>query len=98
LILEPQNLKDDLFVVRNKTSECIAQIIKDLDGAINSNLPWSWQGNEAGKLTKAAAVALKARVLLFYASPQYNRPGTRDAQRWETAYTANKQAKDQLKE
>ena len=98
LVLEPQDLKDDLYVTRNKTSECIAQIVKDLDDAISSNLPWSWDGDDAGKLTKAAAMALKARVLLFYASPQYNRPGTRDAQRWETAYTANKQAIEQLQE
>ncbi|MDR1813689.1 MAG: RagB/SusD family nutrient uptake outer membrane protein [Tannerella sp.] len=96
LILEPQELKDDLYVTRNKTSECITQIVKDLDDAINSDLPWSWSGDNAGKISKAAALALKARVLLFWASPQYNRPGTRDAQRWETAYSVNKQAKEQL--
>jgi hypothetical protein len=96
LILTPQELTDDLYVTRSKTSECIAQIVKDLDDAIDSELPWSWSGDNAGKISKAAALALKARVLLYWASPQFNRPGTRDALRWENAYAVNKQAKEQL--
>jgi hypothetical protein len=96
LILEPQELKDDLYVSRAKTSECINQIIKDLDDAIASGIPWSWTGNDVGRITKAAALALKGRVLLYYASPQFNRPGERNAQRWATAYEVNKQAKEQL--
>ena len=39
LILEPQELTDDLYVTRAKTSECIAQMVKDLDDAI-AILPW----------------------------------------------------------
>jgi hypothetical protein len=96
LILEPQDLQEDLYVTRAKTSECINQIVKDLDDAIASDIPWSWTGDDAGRITKAAALALKARVLLYYASPQFNRPGARDAQRWATAYEVNKQAKEQL--
>jgi hypothetical protein len=96
LVLEPQGLNDDLYVSRNRTSECIAQIVKDLDESINSELPWSWSGDDAGRISKASALALKARVLLYWASPQFNRPGSRDAQRWETAYATNKQAKELL--
>jgi hypothetical protein len=95
LILEPQDLTEDLYVTRAKTSECIAQIVKDLDDAI-AVLPWSWTGTDLGRISKAAALALKGRVLLYYASPQFNRPGARDAQRWTTAYEVNKQAKEQL--
>jgi hypothetical protein len=96
LVLEPQELKDDLYVTRSKTSECIAQIVKDLDDALASDIPWSWTGDDAGRITKAAAQALKARVALYYASPQFNRPGTRDEQRWINAYNVNKQTREQL--
>jgi hypothetical protein len=96
LILEPQDLQEDLYVTRAKTSECVTQIVKDLDDAIASDIPWKWEGSDAGRITKAAALALKARILLYYASPQFNRPGARDAQRWTTAYEVNKLAKEQL--
>jgi hypothetical protein len=95
LVLYTQDLKEDLYITRNKTSECINQIVKDLDEAA-ANLPWKWENADLGRITKAAAIALKARVLLYYASPQFNAPGTRDAARWERAYTANKEAKEQL--
>jgi hypothetical protein len=94
LILKPQSLSDDLYVTRNKTSECISAIVKDLDDAIDV-LPWKWTDNDAGRISKASALALKGRVLLFYASPQYNRPN-RNAARWEEAYAVNKLAKEEL--
>lgn len=93
MILLPQKLTDDLLVSRNKTSECIDIIIKDLDYAY-ANLPWSWTGDNIGRATKAAALALKGRVLLYYASPQFNPDNKTD--RWETAYKVNKQAKEEL--
>ncbi|WP_303012328.1 RagB/SusD family nutrient uptake outer membrane protein [uncultured Bacteroides sp.] len=93
LILEPQSLDDDIYVKRNKTSECIAQIVKDLDYAYEI-LPWHWEGDDEGRFTKAAALALKGRILLYYASPQFN-PDNNQA-RWETAYIANKKALDEL--
>lgn len=93
MILLPQKLTDDLLVSRNKTSECIDLIIKDLDYAY-ANLPWSWTGDNIGRATKAAALALKGRILLYYASPQFNPDNQID--RWETAYKVNKQAKEEL--
>lgn len=93
MLLLPQKLTDDLLVSRNKTSECIDIIIKDLDYAY-ANLPWSWTGDDIGRATKAAALALKGRVLLYYASPQFNPENQMD--RWETAYKINKQAIDEL--
>lgn len=93
IILKPQKLTDDLLVPRNKTSECIDVILQDLDYAYE-NLPWSWTGDDLGRATKAAALAFKGRVLLYYASPQFNPDNQTD--RWETAYKVNKQAKEEL--
>lgn len=93
MILTPQKLTDNLYVSRNKTSECIDLIIKDLDNAI-AGLPWNWTGNDEGRITKAAALALKGRVLLYYASPQFNPEKNKD--RWEAAYTVNKYTKGEL--
>jgi len=80
---------DEYLVGRNSAHECIAQIIKDLDQAIGL-LPPDWPG-ERGRVTRAAAAALKGRVLLYYASPQFN-PGNL-AQRWQDAYDANTEAR-----
>ena len=95
IIMSPQALSDDLYVTRNKTSECVDMMVKDLDDAI-AILPWTWTGNDAGRVTKAAAMAFKGRILLYHASPQFN--PSRNTARWERAYAANKQAMDQLAE
>lgn len=88
-----QGLSDDLYVKRNKTSECLDFIIKDLDAAAEI-LPWQWTGEDAGRFSKATALALKGRVLLYYASPQFNPDNI--AGRWATAYNANKAAVEEL--
>lgn len=93
LILKPEQLTDSLLASRNKTSECINQIILDLDSAANI-LPANWTGDDLGRVTKGAALALKGRVLLYYASPQFN-PGNLE-DRWQNAYNANKEARDFL--
>ncbi len=96
LILEAQPLDDvdALFLPRNKTSECITQIIKDLDDA-SALLPNAWAGSDWGRIDKGAAMAMKGRVLLFWASPLFN--PSNDSGRWQDAYTANKAALDHLK-
>ncbi|WP_142687939.1 RagB/SusD family nutrient uptake outer membrane protein [Chitinophaga polysaccharea] len=93
IILTPQSLDDNLNVTRNKTSECITQIIKDLDDAA-ALLPASWSTDNAGRATRGAVLALKGRVLLHYASEQFN--PAQDQSRWQTAYNANKAAMDSL--
>lgn len=93
LILKPQALEEDLNVKRNKTSECIAQIIKDIDDAA-ALLPASYNADNTGRVTKGAALAFKGRVLLHYASEQFN-PGQLQT-RWQTAFDANKAAMDLL--
>ncbi|ATP55742.1 RagB/SusD family nutrient uptake outer membrane protein [Pedobacter ginsengisoli] len=95
LILHKQNFNDvpGLFKPRNKTSECVAQIVKDLDSAILL-LPgvYANAGADYGRITKVAAMAMKGRVLLTYASPLFN--PSNDPARWQAAYDACKAAVD----
>lgn len=95
LILEVQDVSDinSLLVSRNSTSECMAQIVKDLDEAI-SLLPDTWGDSDYGRIDKGCAMALKGRILLAYASPLFN--PSHDQARWEQAYKANKEAVDFL--
>lgn len=96
LILHFQDVTDlsSLFVSRNSTSECVTQIIKDLDDAIDF-LPDTWTGTDYGRIDKGCVMAFKGRMLLQYASPLFN--VNNDKTRWETAYRANKDAIDFLK-
>jgi len=96
LILHPQAIDDDLLVPRNSTSECMQQIIADLDEAI-ADLPViaANAGGNDGHVHKGTAMAVKGRVLLYYASPQFD-PAQNAAGRWQAAYDANKAAKDFL--
>jgi hypothetical protein len=102
LVLHEQNLEEDLYVTRNKTSECIAQIVKDLDDAIayGDEFPMKRDEANAGRITRAVALALKGRILLYYASPQFAHEipaGTKSAEtRWQEAYTANQTAIKEL--
>lgn len=88
--------KEEARLPRNSTSECMAQIIKDLDTAIKY-LPGRWNdpGKNWGRITSGAAAAFKGRVLLTYASPQFN-PNDNQA-RWQASYDANLKAYDILK-
>ncbi|MDR1221568.1 MAG: RagB/SusD family nutrient uptake outer membrane protein [Tannerella sp.] len=88
LILEPAEPDDEaaIFVPRNKTSECFTQIAKDLDEAIRL----LENKSDIGRIDKCAAMAFKGRVLLFKASPQFNRDNS--AALWQEAYTANREA------
>ncbi len=97
IITKPQDwITDDLYVPRSKTSECIDFIISDLDQAAALLAPGmpATQGVDRGRATKDTALALKARVLLYWASPQFN-PND-DGARWEQAYQANRLAYDTL--
>jgi starch-binding outer membrane protein, SusD/RagB family len=76
---------------RTKTSLCMEYLKQDLDSAI-ANLPSLWSTSEYARITRAAAAAFKGRVLLFYASPQFNPDNNID--RWKEAYEANIAARD----
>lgn len=93
MIMAPQELTDDLYVSREKTSKSIEMIIKDLDDAYEI-LPWTWGGDDEGRFTKATVMALKGRILLYYASPQFNPQN--DPERWSAAYEYNKKAVEEI--
>lgn len=80
---------ESLLVSRDYAKDCIEQIVSDLDSAIML-LPDEWDDSERGRATRGAAAALKGRVLLFYASPQFNPDDL--SERWDDAYTANQEA------
>jgi starch-binding outer membrane protein, SusD/RagB family len=91
LVMKVLGPNDNLQIPRSKTSECIEAIVKDLDSA-GAMLPATWGSADRGRLTKGAAYAFKSRVLLYWASPQFN--PTNQADRWERAYVAARQAYD----
>jgi hypothetical protein len=89
------------YLPRASTTETFNQIIADLNVAI-TNLPVKWPNvADQGRLTKGAAQAFLGRVLVTYASPQFNSPitsfpatattvlATTDQTRWQQAYDVN---------
>jgi hypothetical protein len=82
--------KQEALVPRAKTSVVFAQIKSDLDSCIKY-LPAKWPKTaDYGRITSGAAAAFLGRVLLTYASPEFN--PTNDITRWQAAYDANKTA------
>ncbi len=65
------NLDDDFLAHRNSFSEIIDFIVNDLDAAAEL-LPLEHTGDNVGRATKGAALAIKARVLLYAASDLFN--------------------------
>jgi starch-binding outer membrane protein, SusD/RagB family len=68
-------LTGEFNVPRNSFEDCINFIVADLDTAA-SLLPLEMTGNDIGRATKGAALALKSRVLLHAASDLYNTNGS----------------------
>ncbi|MBX3255190.1 MAG: RagB/SusD family nutrient uptake outer membrane protein [Chitinophagaceae bacterium] len=90
LITQSFKLNDESFdVPRNSFADCVTFILQECDNAIGflDGVPV----NE-GKISKNAALALKARVLLYAASP-LNNPAN-DRAKWEAAETATKAVLD----
>lgn len=95
LILE-QQLSDNIYTGGRKSArECIAAIVDDLNTSMT--MLEGFQSTD-GKITKLIAACLKAKVLFYWASPQFN--PTNDpkhpyqASRWTDALAANKEAYD----
>lgn len=93
------SLTDIPNLQRNTYSECVTQIIKDIDSAM-VYLPAAWDKttykytnqDNLGKPTDVACMALKSRVRLFEASPAFT-DGLSDAektQKWQVAAEAAK--------
>ncbi|MRG48040.1 RagB/SusD family nutrient uptake outer membrane protein [Chitinophaga sp. SYP-B3965] len=58
-------------IERNSTDEIIDFIVAECD-AIAKDLPETQEGPQLGRVTKGAALALKARTLVYAASPLFN--------------------------
>jgi starch-binding outer membrane protein, SusD/RagB family len=67
IITKPYGLDQDYSLARNTYQECIDYIVGQLDSAA-LYLPASFSGSDRGHATKGAALALKARTLLYAAS------------------------------
>lgn len=102
---------DGVKISRNSIDECVDYMISLLDESI-PDLPLMVQftENELGRVTKPTAASLKARILMFSASPLFNGnsvyenftdndgkalfPSAYDADKWTKAATACKEAID----
>ena len=62
---------DELSVQRNTLDECVEYIANDFWAAAQ-NLPLTRTANNIGRPTRGAALAARARLLLYAASPLYN--------------------------
>lgn len=94
LVLTPQPVVGDATKLadalpRATTTQTFNQIVADLDTAIKY-LPNNWPGVDYGRITRGAAQAFLGRVLLTWASPQFN--VNNDMSRWQAAYQASSDA------
>lgn len=78
---------------RTPRAQVVGSILNDLDKAAEL-LPWDWKDKgDKGRATRGSAMGLKARTLLFEASPLLNTQ--EDPQRWQEAADAAKALIDQ---
>jgi len=91
LVESSLTLDDDLKIPRATYEATKDFIVKYLDQAI-AILPDKWNSDDHGRATKIAAMALKARVLLYAASP-LNNPNN-DKTKWEAAARAARETID----
>jgi starch-binding outer membrane protein, SusD/RagB family len=71
LVKEAYTLTDDFNIPRSSYDDCIKFIVEDCDLAA-AKLPTVHSGDDIGRATKGAALALKARALLYAASDLHN--------------------------
>ena len=67
----PNSPQEDLLLPRSKVEDCFQYIISLLDEAI-PQLKWRSSTNDLGLIDRCAALSLKARFLLYRASPFFN--------------------------
>ncbi len=94
---------DDMNIPRTSLQETLEYVLSLCDEAI-AGLPDSWPANYYGRFTKGAAMAIKARTLMYAARPLFNSSssyldfgennnmisfGNQDNNRWNTAIQAN---------
>lgn len=83
--------EQDYSIERNTYDECVDFILNELKEAIDI-LPDKMSGSNWGRASADVCKALRARVLLYWASPLVNT--SNDITRWERARDANKEVMD----
>lgn len=84
-------LSDDLSFARNTTKETTDYILAQLEEVISTGRPDPIADGNLGRATRGTAMALKARLLLYLASPLYNTTADNIGdQNWEKAADAAK--------
>ena len=75
LVTKTYKLEDDFLIARSSFDESVQYIVEEADNAANL-LPLDYIGSpdDIGRATKGAALALKARILLYAASDLFNDP------------------------
>ncbi|MBE8721579.1 RagB/SusD family nutrient uptake outer membrane protein [Sphingobacterium pedocola] len=98
LVLEPQDPQNLEAKGRASARECFDVIVDDLTKAEDYLEGVTYTGDDWGRITQEAAASLKAKALLYWASPQFNPVNDPkhpyDASRWDEALEANKAAYD----
>ncbi|RYZ62958.1 MAG: RagB/SusD family nutrient uptake outer membrane protein [Chitinophagaceae bacterium] len=98
-------ITDEIQLPRNSFAECVDYILEECDDIRDSLRTPQMVGNaDYGRVTSGAALALKARVLLYAASPLFNGGNaggspltgypTADPSRWKKAADAAKEIMD----
>ncbi|OZI05487.1 RagB/SusD family nutrient uptake outer membrane protein [Siphonobacter sp. BAB-5385] len=95
-------ISDDLSLPRNTYRECLEYIVSECDALKSTLRQEPISDTEWGRIPRGAALALKARVLLYAASPLFNGGAsseltgftTTDVSRWQRALDANQELID----
>lgn len=95
------NVNDNIAIPRSSFADCISYIVSECDKAKDSliTVPLDFPAQDNYRVTKGAALALKAKALLYAASPAFNDPSgansnpltgypSYSASRWQLAATA----------
>ena len=69
---EVRDKNDDLEIPRNSFAECIQYIVNECDAAVDNVRTDPVDRVNEGRITRGGVLALKAKVLLYAASPLYN--------------------------
>jgi hypothetical protein len=85
IITRVLSINDDLNIARNPATEVADFIVKNCDSA-SALLPTVYTSTNLGRATKGAAMMLKARMLLYAASPLHS--PTNSQEKWKLAADA----------
>lgn len=88
IVEQTQEASGGAMVPRSSYEDCVEYIVKEIDDWVDQ-LSTSWKENAGyeGRLTRGAALAIKARVLLYAASPLHN--PSHDIAKWQRAAKAS---------